>query len=252
MYKTSTLTKRRTASLTPLGIVKWLAIIVFILLLANITGILLESVFQLESRFTRILVRYFDFNGEGNIPAFFSSVILLVAALLLFLIHTQKHYLAVRHQTNHWLILGLIFVFLAVDENVQLHEHVADFVRPQLGNDLSGMLHWSWVVPYALLTLAVVAYFFRFVLRFPTFTRNMILLSGTIFVTGALGLELIEGYLYKRYGIDHLYNRIMYCLEELMEMTGVVLLIYALLDYLAGYRIQVAFVPETEDAQSDD
>jgi hypothetical protein len=209
------------------------------LLLANITGIILESVLHYNSRFTRLLVGYFDFNGEGNIPAFFSSIILLIAGGLLLLIHTQQKKYAETKPTKHWLILGLIFVFMAVDENVQIHEHIADFVRPQLGNDLSGLLHWAWVVPYGILTLAVVAYFIGFVLRLPPYTRNLIIVAGALFVTGALGLELVEGYLYKRYGIDHLYNRILYCIEELMEMSGVVLFIYALLHYLAMHRTRV-------------
>ncbi len=238
MKQQSALTQTQPLLVSPRLVLSWLALIVLLLLLANITGILLESVFQIDSRATRIIVRYFDFNGESNVPAFFSSVILLIAGGLLLLIHSQqKRWEEVTEttETNHWLILGLIFLFMAVDENVQLHEHVADFVRPQLGNDLSGLLHWAWVVPYGILTLVVAAYFMGFVLRLPPKTRNLIAISGVLFVTGALGLEFVEGYLYKRYGLDHLYNRIMYCLEELLEMSGVTLFIYALLDYLASY-----------------
>jgi hypothetical protein len=239
MNYTSTIETSEKVILVPRKIAQWLGLIVFVLLLANITGIILESVLQYDSRFTRLLVGYFDFNGESNIPAFFSSIILLIAGGLLLLIHTQQKNYTESKPTRHWLILGWIFMFMAVDENVQIHEHIADFVRPQLGNDLSGLLHWAWVVPYAILTLAVVAYFIGFVLRLPPYTRNLIIVAGALFVTGALGLELVEGYLYKRYGIDHLYNRILYCIEELMEMTGVVLFIYALLYYLAMHRTQV-------------
>jgi hypothetical protein len=239
MNYTSTIETSEKVILVPRKIAQWLGLIVFVLLLANITGIILESVLQYDSRFTRLLVGYFDFNGESNIPAFFSSIILLIAGGLLLLIHTQQKKYTESKPTRHWLILGWIFMFMAVDENVQIHEHIADFVRPQLGNDLSGLLHWAWVVPYAILTLAVVAYFIGFVLRLPPYIRNLIIVAGALFVTGALGLELVEGYLYKRYGIDHLYNRILYCIEELMEMTGVVLFIYALLHYLAMQRTQV-------------
>ncbi|WP_018479106.1 hypothetical protein [Pontibacter roseus] len=248
MYQTSTLENKKQVFVTPEGVVKWLGVVVFILLLANITGIVLENIVQSEARFTRILVRYFDFNGESNIPAFFSSIILLLSAAILFLIYKQRRHQGKTRYTRQWLLLGLLFVFLAVDENVQLHEHVAEFVRPQLGNDLSGFLHWAWVVPYAVLTVAVMFYFLRFVLHLPPFTRRLVFIAGALFVTGALGLELFEGYLYKRYGIDHLYNRILYCLEELMEMSGVVLFIYALLHYLAQRDTQVALVPKENAA----
>ncbi|MDO6391617.1 multidrug transporter [Pontibacter sp. BT731] len=191
---------------------------------------------------------YFTFNGESNIPAFFSSVMLLAASGLLFLLHRQQKITPQESYTRHWFVLGCIFLFMAIDENTQIHERVADFVRPRLATDLSGMLHWAWVVPYSVLTLAVVAYFIGFVLRLPNHTRNLILLSGALFVAGALGLEFFEGYLYKRYGIDHLYNRILYCLEELMEMSGVALFIYALLDYLARYGTQIMIAPKDSEA----
>lgn len=248
MNYTSTIETSEKVVLTPRKIVQWLAIIILVLLIANITGIILESVLQYDSRFTRLLVRYFDFNLESNIPSFFSSVILLIASGLLLLIHTQQKNYSESTPTKHWLILGLIFMFMAVDENVQIHEHVAEFVRPQLGNDLSGLLHWAWVVPYAFLTLAVVVYFIGFVLRLPPYIRNLILVAGALFVTGALGLELVEGYLYKRYGLDHIYNRILYCLEELMEMSGVTLFIYALLHYLGMHRTQVTIMPDDRSA----
>lgn len=80
----------------------------------------------------------------------------------------------------------------------------------------------------------VVAFFFRWVLSLPATTRNLFLLSGGVFVLGALGFEFVEGYLYKQYGIDHIYNRVMYTLEELLEMSAVILFIYALLNYLAS------------------
>ncbi|WP_299701756.1 multidrug transporter [uncultured Pontibacter sp.] len=248
MKHTSTIIPTQSLLISPQKILRWLALIVMVLLVANITGILLESVFQVDSRATRLIVRYFDFNGEGNIPAFFSSIILLIAGILLLLIHARQTHWSGSYNTKHWLILGVIFMFMAVDENVQLHEHVANYVRPMLGNDLSGMLHWAWVVPYGILTLLVVAYFLGFVLRLPPKTRNLIIISGAIFVTGALGLEFVEGYLYKRYGLDHLYNRIMYCLEELMEMTGVTLFIYALLDFLAQHRTEFVITAEDRNA----
>lgn len=248
MNATTTIVAKRSLLLSPKNVLRNLAIVIFVLLLADIAGIILESVLNYEARLTRLIAHYFSFNGESNIPAFFSSVMLLAASGLLFLIHRQHKRTAQDGYTRHWLILGFIFLFMAIDENTQIHERIADFVRPRLATDLSGMLHWAWVVPYSVLTLAVVAYFIRFVLRLPTHTRNLILLSGALFVTGALGLEFFEGYLYKRYGIDHLYNRILYCLEELMEMSGVALFIYALLDYLASYGTQIMIAPKDSEA----
>ncbi len=52
-------------------------------------------------------------------------------------------------------------------------------------------------------------------------------------------MEFPEGYFYKIYGLNHIYNRILYCLEELFEMSAVSLFIYALLDYMALHKIKL-------------
>ncbi|MBW7467549.1 multidrug transporter [Pontibacter aydingkolensis] len=229
------------------GVAKRLLLVVGLLFCLHSTGVVLESILEYESRVTRIIVRYFDLNGEENVPAFFSSVILLAAACLLLLIYRTSKYTG-RHKGNgYWLALAVIFVFMAVDESVQIHEHIAEFVRPQLTSDLNGLLHWAWVVPYTLVVAGVVAVFFRWVLLLPATTRNLFFLSGGMFVLGALGFEFIEGYLFKHYGLDHIYNRIMYTLEELLEMTAVILFIYALLQYLAKLKLSVSLI-EGKDA----
>ncbi|MBC5992499.1 multidrug transporter [Pontibacter sp. SD6] len=215
-------------------VAKGLLLIVCVLLCMHSIGLVLESIVEYESRLTRIIVRYFDFNGEENVPAFFSSVMLLIAASLLYLIFLVNSKVDKRNGRRYWLVLSLIFVFMAIDESAQVHEHVAEFVRPQLSSDLNGLLYWSWVLPYAAGVALLGVFFLKWVFSLPSFTRNLFLASGCIFVGAAIGFELVEGYLYKHYGIDHIYNRIMYTFEELLEMGAIVLFIFALLDYLAS------------------
>ena len=240
MQKTSTNinTSRRQVLFLPPGLVtKTLAGIIAALLLANLVSIYYESFTNIESKFLSSLSRSFDFNEENNVPTFFSSVILLIAAGLLFLIYSLRKDDQV--DGRKWQLLGFVVLFIAIDETVQIHEFVADVVRPRLVTDLGGLLHWAWVVPYGALVLAVAAYFLKFVLRLPILTRGLFLLSGCMFVAGAIGLELLEGYFYKRYGLNHIYNKGLYCAEELLEMSAVVVLIYALLRYLTSLKAKV-------------
>ena len=239
-YTNNELTESQTVCFSPRGIVKYLVYTIIFLLLAHIAGFLLTYVMHVDTKFSWYLVRYFDLNLEDNFPGFFSALILAFAAVLLFIIYA---YQKKNHEprTIYWLILGVIFVFLSTDECVQLHEEIAKIVRPKIGNDLSGLLYWAWVVPYSVILLGTVIYFLRFVLGLPTFTRNMFFASGFIFVSGALGLELVEGHFFKLYGMDHIYNRILYFIEEAMEMSGVTLFIYALLDYMVLLNIKISF-----------
>ena len=235
-------TPRQAFHLSPYQITKALAVVIFLLLLANLVSIYYENYSGMESRLLSSLSRSFDFNQEHNVPTFFSSVILLLAAGLLFLVHALKKHDKVDRRK--WQLLGFVLLFMAVDETVQIHEFLADVVRPRLPTDLRGLLYWAWVVPYGVLALAVAAYFIGFVLRLPALTRNLFLLSGFMFVAGAIGLELFEGYFYKLYGLNHIYNKVLYCAEELLEMSAVVVFIYALLDYLAAARAQLYIASE--------
>ncbi|WP_299820644.1 multidrug transporter [uncultured Pontibacter sp.] len=234
--------KEKGIILSAPGVAKKLSLIMLLLLCLHSMGVVLESILGDESRPTRILVRYFDFNGEENVPAFFSSVNLLAAAGLLYLIYCVSSNRELANGKRYWLFLSFIFVFMAIDESVQLHEHIAEFVRPRLTSDLNGLLHWAWVVPYSVVVIAVAGFFLKWVLSLPPLTRNLFVASGSMFVLGALGLEFVEGYLYKQYGIDHIYNRVMYTLEEFLEMAAVILFIYTLLQYLAGLKPSLLLV----------
>jgi hypothetical protein len=186
---------------------------------------------------------YFDFNVETNFPSFFSTMLLMLAAVLLLICYLHSRRIG-SSQRRYWLVLSIVFVFLSLDENVQIHEVIAQHLTPVLPTDLNGFIHWSWVVPYSVLVLLLGGYFLSFVLRLPSFTRRLFIISGVIFITGALGLELFEGYFFKLYGLDHPINKVLYCLEELMEMWGVILFIYALLHHLATHGVRLAFYPE--------
>ncbi|WP_181885176.1 multidrug transporter [Pontibacter diazotrophicus] len=228
--------------LFPMIVAKALAAVVLVLMLAYIAGMVYEKMYYPEpSTLAYRLIRGFDMNWEENVPAFFSTAILLLASLLLFAVyHLKSSYKAERRK---WGILSIVFLFMAVDESLQIHEYVSEVVRPMLVSDLSGLLYWAWVVPYGVLVLAAVAFFLPFVWSLPLKTRTLFITSGAMFVAGALGLELFEGYFYVRYGYDHIYNLVLYCMEEVLEMSGVVLFIYALLDYMVLLKAQVLFVP---------
>lgn len=233
---------RPAVHIPPIKILKVLAATIFVLLLANLASIYYENYVYEKTEHLSTLSRSFDFNQEQNVPTFFSVVILLLATGLLFLVHAFRK--QDRKDGRKWLLLGCVFLFMALDESVQIHEYIANVVRPRLPTDLRGFLYWAWVVPYGALVLAVGAYFLGFVLRLPILTRNLFLLSGAMFVSGAIGLELFEGYFYKLYDLNHIYNKVLYCAEELLEMSAVVLFIYALLDYLASFRAQLYVASE--------
>lgn len=177
----------------------------------------------------KTIIRLFNVDKEMNIPTLYSSCAMIVASLLLGLIahiHAKKHdaYLA-------WAGLSAIFLFLALDEMTELHEMLVGPVRNSLNT--SGILYFAWVIPYAALLLIFTLTYFRFLFRLPTKTRNLLILSGITYVTGALGFELIGGEVSQLYGINSLNYAVSYTIEETLEMFGIAFLIYTASSYIA-------------------
>ncbi|WP_224996849.1 multidrug transporter [Cesiribacter sp. SM1] len=241
---TSGTEKPLAVGISPIKVTVALLCISVLLLLGNLVSVyLIASGKNSQSVLLWYTAWYFDFNGESNFPAFFSTLALMFAALLNLVIYRFLKTNAAADST-YWLVLGLIFAFLSIDENVQLHEAIAKHLRPVLPTDFNGFFYWAWVVPYSVVALAVAAYFFTFVLNLPKKTRTLFIASGLLFMLGALGLEFIEGYYFKLYGLDHLINKILYCIEELFEMWGIIIFIYALLDYARSLNIRLRFNPQ--------
>jgi hypothetical protein len=150
---------------------------------------------------------------------------------LLLLIATAKRK---EGLSEHWYWHGMaaVFLFLSVDEITILHERFNEPVRETL--ETSGALHFAWVIPYALIILSLVVLYARFVFKIiPRKTRNLMILSACIFIGGALGLELVGSYYFSKVGEIDITFALMATLEETMEMFGVVLFIYTLMDYIA-------------------
>ena len=180
------------------------------------------------------LVPLFDLDEERNIPTFFEAASLLICAGLLALIgfaYRKKPGISARTPT-YWLGLALIFTFLAFDEAAKIHELSIGPVREAL--DTSGIFYFAWVIPYAVFLLVFGAAYFRFWLNLPPRTRWLFLLAGAIFVTGAFGLELLGGQTFER--LEEQKN-VTYAaittVEEIMEISGIILFLYALLAHVA-------------------
>lgn len=198
-----------------------------ILLLINLASIYLNKVLGLESRAVNALVHFFDASQEQALPTLFSALLLFITALLSFTIYHVNE----GRRRRGWLFLTLIFIFLMIDEFARIHEQF-NRLRPYV-QDSSGHFYYTWIIPYAVLTLVVGAILLRFIWSLPVNTRNQMLIAGIIFVTAAIGFEIMEGISSAENGTGNLNDKLLTAGEEFLEMLGVILMIDALLQFLA-------------------
>ncbi len=180
----------------------------------------------------------FHFDREDSFPTYFSSVILFFSAVVLSVITVLKTRLKNRY-SKHWLMLSLIFVFMSIDETIGIHEMLTEPVR--LAFNLSGYFRFSWVLPGLVVIIFLFFTYFKFLRSLPASYRNGFLLSCAIYITGAVGFEMIGANLYD--GLERpqkdLYYNLAMTMEESLEMMGVLLFISKLLSYLKSLTAEI-------------
>jgi hypothetical protein len=187
-------------------------------------------------------VALFDLNREGNIPTSFSVMLMVLSAALFALIAAAKRSTGDRW-FRHWAALGVIFAFMAIDEFAQLHERAMFLLREIY--EFSGLLTNAWVLIAFVVVPLLALVFTRFLLALPSRSCRGFIFSGALYISGAAGLEMISGLMKSEHGIESLAFALSTTLEETLEMTGLVLLVYVLLDYGArqGLEWRLHFLP---------
>lgn len=187
---------------------------------------------------TPLFFMLFDLREEANLPQFYSSLLMLCSAALMFMAHRASPIPLARWG---WRLPALIFLFLAADEVGQIHEKTIKFTRTILGGGDLGAFNYAWVVPYSVLVFAFAVWGIGFLRAMNNRrTATGLVVSGVVFVSGALGMEMVEGAL-MHHGRDSLVMWTAYTVEESLEFTGLLLLLRTLLSHLRRNGLTLAF-----------
>jgi hypothetical protein len=174
------------------------------------------------------LVDVFSLTEEKNIPTFWSSFLLATCSIVLGTIAATKAGAGGEYK-RHWIALSAIFGYLSVDEFVEIHEWLSAI--PGLSN-LHGALYYGWVLPAVVIVPIFAASYLKFLFHLPKTTRVKVAWAGVLYVGGALGIELILGVWTERHEETNFAWAMLGMLEEVMEIMGSSLFLYALLEYL--------------------
>jgi len=174
-------------------------------------------------------VRLVDVGEEANITNWFSSLLLLLSALLLYLI-SRLRYLDKDQFVRHWTFLSYLFIYLSIDETATIHEMLIKPLRAIFHS--SGIFYYAWMIIAIPLVLLLVILYLRFVFSLPINIRNQFILAVIIFLSGAVGFEMLGGLFIKTEISGIHVTSFLITAEELLENLGVVVFISALLTYV--------------------
>ena len=102
-------------------------------------------------------VAAFDLDGEGCLAVWFSSAILMLAALAAVLVYTIRRHRTDDYRGNYrvWLWAALCWTVMSIDETSSLHEGFMGMMTHVTGTKIYGDGSIWWVVPYFFLLGAV-------------------------------------------------------------------------------------------------
>ena len=177
-----------------------------------------------------------NLDEEFNLTAIYSGVLLYASYFLLKEIALSSRV----GDSRSWMLLSKIFLFLAFDEVFQVHEL---FVISGLRQYLHPSLASVWVIPYGVLFVLFAFRFVPFFLKLRSPVTAFTLIAGGVYVTGAIAFEALNSWLVRTDQI----SRSGFCyelisgFEELFEMLGVIIFLYALLMELRSRFVRLEY-----------
>jgi len=240
-------------SINPSRVLGWLLLTVFGLVTLSLIGDFSRFYLGLGPVLYDLgFIQEFNVDKENNIPTYFSSLLLLLSALLLGIISRSGSNIVLPYRA-HWIGLSGIFLYISVDEMAGLHERLIIPLRTLL--DTGGVLYYAWVIPASVLLVIFALVYFRFWTHLPKQPRFYIGLAGATYVLGGAGLELLGGYLADAGDSNSFSYSLVTTTEEALEMIGVVLFIYGLLLFtrrcLPSVCFEISGQPSSSPINSD-
>lgn len=176
--------------------------------------LLLVSAHILTINASPVFHQKFNLDSEGNVPTWFSTILLFCIAFYSFRVYRSEIKLqnTVRLNNLFWGMMSAAFLFLSVDEGAQLHEVFAEL----------HLIKWLFVyAPFTIIFLFI-SYYYLYCENCSKALRKWLVWGFTLYILGAFFFELFS-YLYPP--LPPSWQEVEYILEESLEMVGAILIL---------------------------
>ncbi|HEX2958118.1 MAG TPA: hypothetical protein VHO70_14890 [Chitinispirillaceae bacterium] len=213
--------------LHPGKVIRVLSLTALLVIIASVAGQVYTYQFNGGASTPLIMKLYID--GEENIATFFVSAVYLISSLLLYLVYLHKCNNNDKFRF-YWFILSAGFLFLAVDESVLLYHDLLSSPLKSFGMNINSAVGIGIATIILFLILYESVLFF---IHLPGRYRILFALSGVIYIAGSVGMDKIGTMYHEVHSKFNLSYSMLATLEAMMEIGGVLVLIYSLLTLLS-------------------
>ncbi|WP_459272244.1 hypothetical protein [Arthrobacter sp. MDT1-65] len=179
---------------------------------------------------------FFNLDREVNIPTWFTAALWLAVAAVAAVFALR----APSHRRSWWLFSSVSLVF-SIDESTSLHERLNP-AGAVLAQRFDIGLRYAWVIPGTVIALVLVLLLLRLVLSLPMKARIGVIVSGCLFLGGALVGEIFSDLSLRGTSLLEVPNSPTYiafnAVEEFLEMAGVALCLASLVSLVRWQQDQ--------------
>jgi hypothetical protein len=202
-----------------------------------------------ENEYVDTIAHWLDVNAEASIPTWYAAVALFAVSVMLGVIAA-----AARRQGRpfslQWALLAIGFGLLSLEGIIGVHSQVTKVLR-RLADATDGPWLLIGLGGIGIVALIVAAALFgRWFVALPRRWRTWFAIGGLVYLAGVLGSDAIGDYIASTFGDTSLMYILVLTIEEALEMTGVLIFIVLLLQYIARFVGPVTVkVEEPEEAE---
>jgi hypothetical protein len=184
------------------------------------------------------LTNRLDFSDEMSIPTWFAQFLFLVSSVCAFGIALLE-----RSQATfrYWLFLSALLLAGSVNEVASIHESILQIIHLNyFGENPSTYLENAWIVVLPFILIAGLSSLYVVYQTLPFSVVKIVFIAAIVYFTGAVFVDIFDGVITERTFFE---QGILAVLEEGLELIGISILLYGLLNYLEqvyGSRINSA------------
>ena len=232
----------------PEDLARFLALIICSVASVFLVAVLIEVPYdegRYRTEFAKTFIDWFHPNREGGGSAWVGSMFLAGCGFGLIITGGLIRSSGQEHWQS-WITLAGVLFFASLDESLEIHENFGWAVVSALKLESSSFNHFlCWAITYIVVLGSIALNNLNAIRKLPRVTIQGAILAATIFLVGAVGLDLLQSIWQDYQGSDGYVMNIMVLIEETMELAGCGIFIHTVASHLVNHVLPSAWQPGT-------